>query len=166
MALASPIKRWQVFEADVPRTQLWTQLGTFGLCSAVTVIAAVLKPAAHGHGTHQQLGLPPCPSALIFSRPCPGCGLTKSWSALIHGDLPFAFHAHALGPLLYLIFTALALGGIYGFASGQRLRTDSHWFNRLTMIFVVGFIAYGAVRFAFTPNFSTPFERQIMSFGR
>lgn len=36
----------------------------------------------------------------LSGRPCPSCGLTRSWAALLHGDFEAAFHFHALGPLL------------------------------------------------------------------
>jgi hypothetical protein len=46
-------------------------------------------------------GLPDlCVFHRIFHRPCPTCGLTRSWSALLHGDLGAALRFHALGPLL------------------------------------------------------------------
>jgi len=38
---------------------------------------------ARGHGTHQQLGLPPCTFYVIFQRPCPACGMTTSWAWLL-----------------------------------------------------------------------------------
>lgn len=164
MALASPIRRIEIFDSGVPRWELAGQAAVFGSWIAVTAIGAYLTPDTHGHGTHQQLGLPPCPSTLLFSRPCPGCGLTTSWSAFIHGDFAFAFHAHALGPLSYLIFTLVAFAGGYGWLMGKRLRTYTPTCNRLVVAFIVGFIFYGALRFATTPNFATPYERQAAAF--
>lgn len=32
---------------------------------------------------------------------CPGCGLTRSFVLLVHGDVSGAFQVHALGPALY-----------------------------------------------------------------
>ncbi len=47
-----------------------------------------------------------CPFRLLTSLPCPGCGLTRSFVAMGHGDLREAFHQHAFGPLFYAIFAA------------------------------------------------------------
>ncbi len=41
-----------------------------------------------------------CPFLRLTGRPCPTCGLTRSWSALLHGDLAASFRFHAWGPLL------------------------------------------------------------------
>jgi hypothetical protein len=48
-----------------------------------------------------------CPFRLFFGVPCPGCGLTRSFCAMSHGDVAGAFSYHALGPCLYL---ALLIG--------------------------------------------------------
>src|SRR5438270_12571671 len=95
-----------LYESAEPRKRLSGQLMFFGVWLAITGFGAYLHPDPSGHGTHTQLGLPPCPSVLLFNRPCPGCGLTTSFTAFIHGDLASAFHAHPLGPLLYVGITA------------------------------------------------------------
>src|SRR5437762_98516 len=92
----------------------------------VTVVGLLLRPDPQGHGTHQRLGMPPCPSVLLFDRPCPGCGLTTSWTALLHGDFGLAFRAHALGPVLYGVFTLFALGTFW-LAFRKRRWRDGRW---------------------------------------
>ncbi len=143
----------------VPRKLLVGQLSWFILWACVTAIGAFLSPSSAGHGTHQQLGLPPCPSVLFFDRPCPGCGLTTSWTALIHGQFGAAFHAHALGPFLYLLFTASALLGGYGWWIGMRFRADTPIINRFLVAFTAVFFLYGIGRMAMTPHFGTRNER-------
>ena len=54
--------------------------------------------------THTQLGLPPCTFLVVTGLPCPSCGLTTSFSLMVHGD-PFpSFRANPAGPIL-LLFT-------------------------------------------------------------
>ncbi len=43
-----------------------------------------------------------CPSQTIFHVDCPGCGLTRSFIHLAHGDWDCAFSKHRLGWLLAL----------------------------------------------------------------
>lgn len=166
MALSETQVRLALFDERIPRTKLLGQAACFAAWTGITLVGATLHPFEQGHGTHQQLGLPPCPSVLLFDRPCPGCGLTTSWSALIHGNLPLAFHAHPLGPLMYLIFTVIALMSGYGFIAGRRLRTYSDAFNRASTVVAVGFILFGIARFALMPHFGSVYERQLARFTK
>jgi len=48
--------------------------------------------------------LPPsCPSQILFKARCPGCGLTRSFVALAHGQWIEAIDFHRLGPLFFFI---------------------------------------------------------------
>jgi len=147
-----------LLEPGYTRKSLRSQLLWFGFWMAITSIGAVLTPDKSGHGTHQQLHLPPCPSVLLFDRPCPGCGLTTSWTALIHGQFAYAFHAHPLGPPMYLLFTASAFLALYGWIKERRFATDSPQFNRVMTVLVVIFLTFGFTRMALTPHFGTEAE--------
>lgn len=70
------------------------------LCLAPIVIAARLTPSAAGHGTHLQLGLPPCGWVAFFHHPCPTCGMTTSFSLAIRGELAAAARAQPMGLVL------------------------------------------------------------------
>jgi hypothetical protein len=155
-----------LLEYGYPRKAVVNQAIWFGSWVVVTTIGAVLSPDKSGHGTHQELGLPPCPSVLLFDRPCPGCGLTTSWTALIHGHIAEAFHAHPLGPPMYLLYTLSALMCMYGFLRGARFNTDTKGFNRATAVGVTVFVLFGIIRMALTPHFGTPAEHFIASFNR
>ncbi len=71
--------------------------------------AGTLTPDPRGHGTHQQLGLPPCTFYVIFQRPCPACGMTTSWAWLLRGEIGHALAANAGGTLL-AVLGAVAAG--------------------------------------------------------
>jgi hypothetical protein len=128
------------------------QLMWFLCWVGVTVVGACLTPKPEGHGTHTELGLPPCPCVVLFGRPCPGCGLTTSFTATIHGQFGAAFHAHPLGPILYGLFTATALLALYGWWK-KRSIDQTVLARRLTAAFVVIFLTFGAVRFALSPHY-------------
>ncbi len=147
-----------LLEPGYEKTALKSQALWFGFWAVLTTIGAFLKPDSSGHGTHQQLGLPPCPSVLLFDRPCPGCGLTTSWTALIHGNVQLAFHVHPLGPPLYALFTISAFLALFGWVKGRRFSTDSVVFNRIMFVIVAVFLCFGLTRMAITPHFATTRE--------
>lgn len=48
--------------------------------------------------------MPQCPLFVTTGFACPGCGLTRGFHALFHGDISAAFGYNALIPLFILIF--------------------------------------------------------------
>jgi len=82
-------------------------------CAAFTV-AAVVNPYDHDgrprtHGTHRQLGLPPCTMLSTVGFPCPSCGMTTAIALVAHGDVPAACRANWAGVLLATVGAAVAL---------------------------------------------------------
>jgi hypothetical protein len=101
-------------------------------------IAAWLNPynadgSPRTMATHTQLGMPPCTMVTMFGKPCPSCGMTTSFSLLIHGDVPNSLRANWAGTLLAAYCLALipwtaicAVRGRYYFIrSGEALITAS-----------------------------------------
>ncbi len=127
---------------------------------AITAFGIYLNPNPHGHGTHQQLGLPPCPSVLFFDKPCPGCGLTTSWTATIHGQFGAAFKAHPLGPILYLGLTAFAFINLWAFFKKYRVDTSSRAWTIGIVVGAVVFFGFGFTRFMLTQRYQAPGEMQ------
>jgi len=82
-------------------------------CAAFT-IAAVVNPyddagRPRTHGTHRQLGLPPCTMLSTVGFPCPSCGMTTSIALVFHGDIPAACRANWAGVLLAGVGVAVAI---------------------------------------------------------
>jgi hypothetical protein len=150
----------ELFEPS-DRREASSQLLWFLVWLGVTGVAIYLTPNSSGHGTHQQLGMPPCPSVLLFDRPCPGCGLTTSWTAFVHGRFDLAFRAHPLGPPFYAFFSLGALIGMWGWIKGLRLRADATWANRAMTVGVAVFLAFGIIRMALSPGFAMPSEQWL-----
>lgn len=67
------------------------------------VAAAVLQPDPSGHGTHRQLGLPPCTFLVLFGYRCPSCGMSTAWAHVVRGQVVGAFRANAGGALSALV---------------------------------------------------------------
>lgn len=97
----------------------------------------LLQPSPAGHGTHEQLGLPPCMMMLRLGVPCPGCGVTTAVTHAARGELwhslvtqPFGF-ALALAAVL-----ALPVALVVHF-SGRDLRATLERLSRRPLWFAV-----------------------------
>ncbi|MGF1468302.1 MAG: DUF2752 domain-containing protein [Sandaracinaceae bacterium] len=84
--------------------------GTLG----VIICAAVLTPAVEGHGTHTQLGLPPCGFLVATGFPCPGCGLTTSFSHMVRLQVGGALSANPFGVLLFSVTLLMVPVSFFG----------------------------------------------------
>lgn len=88
------------------------------LPATVIGTALTLTPNAIGHGTHTQLGLPPCGFFEVTGYPCPGCGLTTAFANMAHGHIVGAAHANAFGILLFLVSATTVPLATLGFLRG------------------------------------------------
>jgi hypothetical protein len=89
-------------------TAIWVRSTLLILALGLIVvfgIAAWLNPyyddgSARTMETHRKLGLPPCTFKVVTGIPCPSCGMTTSWSLLLHADPVAAVQANSVGALL------------------------------------------------------------------
>jgi hypothetical protein len=82
----------------------WERLAALFLMAGLLVVLGIaiwLNP--YDLETHIQLGLPPCNFLVISGFPCPSCGMTTSFSLLMHGDLVASWQANGAGMLLALM---------------------------------------------------------------
>ena len=56
---------------------------------------------------------PQCPFHQLLNLQCPGCGATRAFAALLHGDLAAAIHFNAL---VIAVFPLAAAYGIFAYA--------------------------------------------------
>ena len=84
------------------RTDKSVAIGLLMSACTILAIAAWLKPAACGYGTHTQLGLPPCNFLRLTHLPCPSCGLTTCFAWAIRLQFWKAFLANPFGILAFL----------------------------------------------------------------
>jgi hypothetical protein len=75
--------------------------------AALVILLAALLEVREG----EKIGVPgiesPLPGVCTFRRitgqPCPGCGLTRSFVSIAHGDVSGAWFFNAAGPLVFLL---------------------------------------------------------------
>jgi uncharacterized protein DUF2752 len=87
-------------------------LGLAGAAAAALAIACAVSPA------RVESGPVICPFRLATGLPCPGCGLTRSWVFIAHGELGAAVRANPFGfvtmagavALIAVVATAVAAG--------------------------------------------------------
>lgn len=85
----------------------------------VVITATQLTPDPIGHGTHTQLGLPPCGFYLYSGLPCPGCGLTTCFSHMVRFEWVGAARANPFGVALFLVTVAGVPVSAYGLLRGR-----------------------------------------------
>ena len=88
-------------EGNLVSQIVWLIMALVPLATLVT--ATTLTPDPNGVGTHTQLGLPPCGFLASTGWPCPGCGLTTSFSHMVRFQWAGAAAANAFGIALFLV---------------------------------------------------------------
>ena len=79
------------------------------IAAALLAVAAWLPPSPAGIGTHEVLGLPPCPFHALTGIPCPACGMTTAFAHVARGDVGAALRAQPLGAALALLCAAAVI---------------------------------------------------------
>jgi hypothetical protein len=94
--------------ADPTAVERRTSHGTIlWLSIAVVLLAATLQDRPPDEVFLPALKAYPLPQLCSLRRltgyPCPGCGMTRSFIRLAHGDFAGAFRYHPIGPLFFLV---------------------------------------------------------------
>ena len=92
------------FDARPWRGEWWLRVFLVALCLGLPAAAALFAPAEPGVDGGLTVAGHPLPEVCALKRttgvPCPGCGLTRSWVAAVHGDVAGSVAHHPLGWLL------------------------------------------------------------------
>ncbi|RMF84210.1 MAG: DUF2752 domain-containing protein [Planctomycetota bacterium] len=118
---------WRAHDAAQAKRErrFWAGVVFVG-CAAVLGLAAYLKPAPSGVGTHCQLGLGQCGMLATTGLPCPTCGMTTAFANTVRGRLGAAFLAQPTGMILALATMAALLLSAWTVVVG-RLPRDGAW---------------------------------------
>ncbi|MGD8452962.1 MAG: DUF2752 domain-containing protein [Phycisphaerae bacterium] len=129
VALRTPSQRW------------------FGRRSGVVawvILAFALVHPAHG------LGLPICMWRAAADVPCPGCGMARSLSCTLRGDITQACAYHPFGPIFAGLFVVMGVVGYLPESARGRFMAclDRHgrWTTAAYVTLIGAFLVFGAVR--------------------
>jgi len=118
-------ERKPVYPADESRAIVFRRRLLAGLIAlgglAVLSLAAWLKPADEGLGTHESLGLPSCGWIMLMDTPCPTCGMTTAFAHAADGRLLTAMATQPLGAMLALATAMTVMIAGYIAATGSRV---------------------------------------------
>lgn len=89
-------------------------------CLAVLTVAAWVRPAAEGHGTHTQIGMTECQWAVNLGRPCPTCGMTTSYAWMVRGRPLEAIAAQPFGAALAVLTAMVFWVVLHSAVTGSR----------------------------------------------
>jgi hypothetical protein len=97
-------------------------------------------------------GVPICLFRYLSGLPCPGCGLTRSFSCILHGDFERGYDYHPFGyfllPLFLLAASTLFLSEKYRSRLESLVRSRQSQLRRIYLTLIYGFITFGALRIA------------------
>lgn len=110
----------------------------FAGCAVVLGVAHWLSPTAAGHGTHTQLGLPPCTWAEALGKPCMTCGMTTAFAHAARGHLLDSFRAQPFGCLLAIATAATAWATLHVAATGSMLASAASRLLGARLLWLVG----------------------------
>lgn len=146
MPTANPSPDLHQRVAAVSSTEVTAALGVGGI-----VIATLLPTGGIEDGPVL------CPFRALTGLPCPGCGLTRSWVYLMHGDVGSSLASNWFGPVLILAIIALAVVSVRTRLSGRRT-ADLDKLVRSPIILgsFALFVTYGAVRLILTMTGAIP----------
>lgn len=94
-------------------------------CLAMLVVASQLRPQGGGHGTHTQLGLPPCTWAESLGKPCMTCGMTTAVAYAAHGELIDSVRTQPFGFLVAVGAAATVWGALHVAVTGSMLASGA-----------------------------------------
>lgn len=112
-----------------------------GLGSVAIGTAAALNPGTIESGPIL------CPFRLMTGLPCPGCGLTRSWVYVAHGDWTDAVGANPFGVVTFAVTAAVVLGVAVAALRRRPIpQLRSFTQTRAARLGVWAWLAFGVVR--------------------
>ncbi len=103
-------------------------------------LASGLQPETQGYGTHQQLGLGPCPIRQHWNVACPSCGMTTAWAYAASGDWRTACRTHFGGTMLGVIAVASAVWLGWTALLGKCIPAEKRFTQPVALLLLLGIV--------------------------
>ena len=110
---------------------------------AALAAACLFTPAAINNGPEL------CPFRAMTGLPCPGCGLTRSWVALTHGDLSHAVALNWFGPVTLVLTVVAVVVGAWAWirrTNAPLTRLRRVLAGPVGIVLILMWLTYGATR--------------------
>ena len=88
------------------RAYIGNELFLFGLCLLVVLASMLLQPSDDAVFLFGWKVPPLCVWQNLLNRQCLGCGMTRAFTYMGHGDIVGAFRVHKAGPAVFLLVAA------------------------------------------------------------
>lgn len=106
--------------ARLPLAGRLLALATGLACLALLLVAAYVRPNPAGVGSHtSSLGLQPCQFLQTARLPCPGCGMTTSFSWFVRGNIVASTYVQPMGAMLAALACCCVWVGLYVAFTGR-----------------------------------------------
>ena len=110
--------------------------------AALTVAAGALATVVlYVRDPSKSFVLPPCPFHALTGKDCPGCGATRAYHQLLHGDLRGAFSYNPLAVLALPLFAYFGLRVVVHAMTGRTLPaiTVKPWLLWTSVVMLIAF---------------------------
>lgn len=128
-----------------PRMYTWSQRAIVPVLAVISLFGLVVARIWPVQSVDS--GDPTCLMRIITGLPCPGCGMTRSWVHVAHGDVATAFEYNLFGPLAMAAAAGLV---VYTVVALVRRRPPERLLDRLNpKLLMVGmglWLGYSAIR--------------------
>ncbi len=92
-------------------------------------------------------GAPTCLMRIVTGLPCPGCGMTRSWVHLAHGDVAAAFQYNLFGPVAMAMAAGIVVYTVVALLRRGRPERLLEVVNPKILLGLVGvWLAYSVIR--------------------
>ncbi len=122
----------------------WVSALLLAVSSVLLAVGTQLDADRAGHGTHVQLGLPPCGFLASCGVPCATCGMTTAFTHAVHGSLLTAIAVQPVGALFGLLVAIVAIISGYALIRGVCLAPLGRWLWQPKLALVLGVMVVGS----------------------